>query len=83
MSRAKRVRRTSGDDDKVGDLSSVGQGHAVADVALALFWLGGPHVCAFNAPAEHREGWFGLANQSRVCSRVVTSVSSTLWLVIS
>src|ERR1700722_7030369 len=37
-------------------------------VALTLFWLGGPHVFAFNAPAEHREGWFGLATRAGCAS---------------
>ncbi len=38
------------------------------EVALTLFWLGGPHVFAFNAPAEHREGWFGLATRAGCAS---------------
>ena len=32
-----------------------------------LCWLGGPHIGAFNAPAERREGRYGLATKSRVC----------------
>jgi len=52
----------------VGDLSLVGQGHADERRARTLFWLGGPHICAFNAPAGHREGWTGLASRAGCAS---------------
>src|SRR5664280_1769205 len=38
------------------------------EAAVTLFWLGGPHIGAFNAPAEHREGWFGLATRAGCAS---------------
>ena len=45
------------------------------EVALTLFWLGGPHICAFNAPAEHREGCHGLATRAGCASGWLRPVS--------
>ena len=59
----------------VGDLSSVGQGPSDDGGALTLFWLGGPHVCAFNAPAGHREGCAGLATRAGCASGCSCPVS--------
>ena len=35
---------------------------------LTPIWLGGPHVDAFKAPADHLEGWYDLALQAGCAS---------------